>query len=164
MHLVGARGRLDGPSPFLRSGTAPLGRGAPAGSQAALVAATMCVAQKRATLPLQPSQPVIADAAEIFLADELIQALRWGGSESVCGADQGVDSAQNRCIGRVRGKPLAAALDRDGLPHAAAFIPLRLLRFGLGTRCPGHSRSSYSSGLLASPRRMAGVLPSFSLT
>ena len=30
-----------------------------------------------------------------------------------------------------------------GVPiHAASFIPFRLLRFGRGTRCPGHRTSS----------------------
>ena len=48
--------------------------------------------------------------------------------------------------------------------HAAIRIPFRLLRFALGTRCPAHRMSSYPSGLRANPNRMAGVLPSFSLT
>ena len=46
----------------------------------------------------------------------------------------------------------------------AAFIPFRLLRLGRGTRCPGHRMSSQAGGRLARPSRMAGVLPSFSLT
>ena len=41
--------------------------------------------------------------------------------------------------------------------HAAAFIPFRLLRLGLGILYPGQSGSSYSSGLLASPSRMVGI-------
>ena len=46
----------------------------------------------------------------------------------------------------------------------AAFIPFRLLRLGLGTRCPGHRMPSQAGGRLARPSRMAGVLPPLPLT